>query len=103
VDFIVWVYIDSAAPSDGGKWCFVKVMSKSHYYMVDTSVVMKGTAVTKLEFILMSEEAFEVHGLKVMFFSCCSFSLFQHLETVGWQIFIISKNMLCSQLPGVWV
>ncbi|KAG0612916.1 hypothetical protein M758_6G062300 [Ceratodon purpureus] len=41
------------------------VMAKSHYYLVDTSVVMKGTAVTKLQFIPMSEEPFEVHGLKV--------------------------------------
>lgn len=41
------------------------VMAKSHYYLVDTSVVMKGTAVTKLQFIPMSEETFEVHGLKV--------------------------------------
>lgn len=41
------------------------VMAKSHYYLVDTSVVMKGTAVTKLQFIPMSEEPFLVHGLKV--------------------------------------
>lgn len=41
------------------------IMAKSHYYLVDTSVVMKGTAVTKLQFIPMSEEPFQVHGLKV--------------------------------------
>ena len=60
---------NGVAPSDGDIWCFVKVMSKLHYYMVDTSVIMKGTAVAKLQFILMSEEPFEVHGLKVMFLS----------------------------------
>lgn len=41
------------------------VMAKSHYYLVDTTVIMKGTAVTKLQFIPMSEEPFQVHGLKV--------------------------------------
>lgn len=74
---LVWVNIvgfylgqnNGAAHSKGGKCCFVKVMAKSHYYLVDTSVVMKGTAVTKLQFIPMSEETFEVHGLKVMLFS----------------------------------
>jgi hypothetical protein len=40
-------------------------MSKSHYYLVDTSVVTKGTAVSKLQFQEITEEPFFVHGLKV--------------------------------------
>jgi phosphoribosyl 1,2-cyclic phosphodiesterase len=41
-------------------------MSKSHYYLVDTSVVTKGTAVSKLQFQEITEEPFFVHGLKVV-------------------------------------
>jgi len=55
----------------------MQVMAKSHYYLVDTSVIMKGTAVTKLQFIPMSEEPFQVHGLKVRFPAV----FFQLLET----------------------
>jgi phosphoribosyl 1,2-cyclic phosphodiesterase len=44
----------------------LQVMSKSHYYLVDTSVVTKGTAVSKLQFQEITEEPFFVHGLKVV-------------------------------------
>eukprot|EP00249_Psilotum_nudum_P011190 c23019_g1_i2 orf=247-762(-) len=43
----------------------LEVMAKTHYYLVDTSVVMEGTAVSKLTFNIISEEPFLVHGLKV--------------------------------------
>ena len=43
----------------------VQVMKKTHYYLVDTSVIIPGAAVSKLQFNIMSEEPFFVHGLKV--------------------------------------
>ncbi|KAG6543473.1 hypothetical protein Mapa_015143 [Marchantia paleacea] len=43
----------------------IEVLSKSHYYLVDPSVITKGTAVSKLQFKLITEEPFYVHGLKV--------------------------------------
>lgn len=40
-------------------------MTKSHYYLVDPSVITKGTAVSKIQFLPITEEPFLVHGLKV--------------------------------------
>ncbi|XP_028756312.1 putative hydrolase C777.06c isoform X1 [Neltuma alba] len=42
-----------------------EVMKKTHYYLVDTSVVIPGAAVSKLQFNIISEEPFFVHGLKI--------------------------------------
>ncbi|XP_059067108.1 putative hydrolase C777.06c isoform X2 [Cryptomeria japonica] len=42
----------------------LEVMEKTHYYLVDTSVTMPGTAVSKLQFNVITEEPFHVHGLK---------------------------------------
>ncbi|CAM6126925.1 unnamed protein product [Calypogeia fissa] len=44
----------------------IEVLAKSHYYLVDTSVITKGTAVSKLQFKLITEEPFDVLGLKVI-------------------------------------
>lgn len=41
-----------------------EVMKKTHYYLVDTSVVLPGAAVSDLQFKIISEEPFVVHGLK---------------------------------------
>ncbi|KAH7865108.1 hypothetical protein Vadar_002360 [Vaccinium darrowii] len=41
-----------------------EVMKKTHYYLVDTSVVTPGAAVSELEFDIIHEEPFLVHGLK---------------------------------------
>jgi len=41
-------------------------MTKSHYYLVDPSVITKGTAVSKIQFLPITEEPFLVHGLKVI-------------------------------------
>ena len=43
----------------------VQVMKKTHYYLVDTSVIIPGAAVSALQFNSISEEPFFVHGLKV--------------------------------------
>lgn len=43
----------------------LKVMEKTHYYLVDTSVVTPGAAVSTLVFNVMTEEPFHVNGLKV--------------------------------------
>lgn len=40
-------------------------MKKTHYYLVDTSVVVPGAAVSELQFNLIKEEPFIVHNLKV--------------------------------------
>lgn len=43
----------------------MQVMTKTHYYLVDTSVILPGAAVSELQFNIISEEPFFVHGLKV--------------------------------------
>lgn len=43
----------------------LKVMRKTHYYLVDTSTVVPGAAVSKLQFNLITEEPFFVEGIKV--------------------------------------
>ena len=43
----------------------MQVMTKTHYYLVDTSVILPGAAVSELQFNIISEEPFSVHGLKV--------------------------------------
>lgn len=40
-------------------------MKKTHYYLVDTSVVLPGAAVSALQFKIIEEEPFFVHNLKV--------------------------------------
>jgi hypothetical protein len=42
-----------------------QVMKKTHYYLVDTSVVTPGAAVSELQFNLIHEEPFVVKDLKV--------------------------------------
>lgn len=44
----------------------VEVLAKTHYYLVDPSVITAGTAVSKLQFKLINEEPFQVHGLQVI-------------------------------------
>ncbi|KAL2928945.1 hypothetical protein RDABS01_034356 [Bienertia sinuspersici] len=41
-----------------------EVMKKTHYYLVDTSVVLEGAAVSALQFNIIHEEPFVVHDLK---------------------------------------
>ncbi|KAL2617313.1 hypothetical protein AAZV13_08G178800 [Glycine max] len=41
-----------------------EVMTKTHYYLVDTSVILPGAQVSELQFNIVSEEPFFVHGLK---------------------------------------
>ncbi|KAI5068479.1 hypothetical protein GOP47_0016824 [Adiantum capillus-veneris] len=43
-----------------------EVMRKTHYYLVDTSVVVEGAAVSELQFHIITEQSFFVHGLKVI-------------------------------------
>ncbi|CAN1218146.1 Putative hydrolase C777.06c [Linum perenne] len=42
-----------------------EVMKKTHYYLVDTSVVTPGAAVSDLQFNIINEEPFVVNDLKV--------------------------------------
>lgn len=42
-----------------------EVMKKTHYYLVDTSVIIPGAAVSELEFNIIQEEPFVVHDLKI--------------------------------------
>ncbi|KAM7255716.1 hypothetical protein ACFE04_008614 [Oxalis oulophora] len=41
-----------------------EVMKKTHYYLVDTSVVIPGAAVSSLQFNIINEEPFVVHDLE---------------------------------------
>ncbi|KAL3632927.1 hypothetical protein CASFOL_025911 [Castilleja foliolosa] len=41
-----------------------EVMKKTHYYLVDTSGVIPGAAVSSLQFNIINEEPFIVHGLQ---------------------------------------
>lgn len=43
-------------------------MKKTHYYLVDTSVVTPGAAVSELQFDIIHEKPFIVHDLKVQIF-----------------------------------
>jgi hypothetical protein len=40
-------------------------MQKTHYYLVDTSVVLPGAAVSALQFNIIEERPFTVQNLKV--------------------------------------
>lgn len=40
-------------------------MKKTHYYIVDTSVILPGAAVSDLQFNIIQEEPFVVRDLKV--------------------------------------
>ncbi|XP_074268200.1 putative hydrolase C777.06c [Silene latifolia] len=42
-----------------------EVMKKTHYYLVDTSVIIPGAAVSELQFKIIREEPFVVHDLKI--------------------------------------
>ncbi|XP_043720625.1 putative hydrolase C777.06c [Telopea speciosissima] len=42
-----------------------EVMKKTHYYLVDTSVIIPGAAVSELQFNIIHEEPFIVHDLQV--------------------------------------
>ncbi|XP_038706011.1 putative hydrolase C777.06c [Tripterygium wilfordii] len=41
-----------------------QVMKKTHYYLVDTSVITPGAAVSELQFNVINEEPFVVHNLQ---------------------------------------
>ena len=41
-------------------------MKKTHYYLVDTSVIIPGAAVSALQFNIIQEETFIVHDLQVI-------------------------------------
>ncbi|KAI5659320.1 hypothetical protein M9H77_28113 [Catharanthus roseus] len=43
-----------------------EVMKKTHYYLVDTSVIIPGAAVSELQFNIIHEDPFVVHDLKVI-------------------------------------
>lgn len=40
-------------------------MKKTHYYLVDTSGIIPGAAVSELQFNIINEEPFVVHDVKV--------------------------------------
>ena len=46
-------------------YAILQVMKKTHYYLVDTSVIIPGAAVTELQFNIIKEEPFIVHSLEV--------------------------------------
>ena len=40
-------------------------MRKTHYYLLDTSTITPGTAVSQLQFLLFDHQPFEAAGIKV--------------------------------------
>ncbi|XP_044495869.1 putative hydrolase C777.06c [Mangifera indica] len=42
-----------------------EVMKKTHYYLVDTSSIIPGAAVSELQFNIINEEPFVVHDVKI--------------------------------------
>lgn len=59
--FILWAHFRT----DCMMFKSFQVMKKTHYYLVDTSVVTPGAAVSELQFNLIREEPFVVNDLKV--------------------------------------
>lgn len=55
-------------------------MKKTHYYLVDTSVILPGAAVSELQFNIIHEEPFVVHDLKVRLHS-----LYSYYRTLSFQ------------------
>lgn len=53
-------------------------MKKTHYYLVDTSSIIPGAAVSALQFNIIQEEAFIVHDLQVRI--CDTFSSLVRLD-----------------------
>lgn len=43
-----------------------EVMQKTHYYIVDSSVVLPGAAVSELQFNIIHEEPFVIHDLQII-------------------------------------
>lgn len=54
-------------------------MKKTHYYLVDTSVIIPGAAVSELEFKIIDEEPFAVNDLKVRDSSIFHFLLLKYI------------------------
>lgn len=59
----------------------IQVMKKTHYYLIDTSGVIPGAAVSDLQFNIINEEPFTVHDLKV---TIIHFRLKSNAEPVIW-------------------
>jgi len=66
--FLYWIY-------SCNRYWKMQVMTKTHYYLVDTSVIIPGAKVSDLQFKIISEEPFFVHGLKVS--TIISFNIFK--------------------------
>lgn len=48
-------------------------MKKTHYYLLDKSVIIPGAAVSELQFDIIDENPFTVHDIKVRI---CVFDIF---------------------------
>ena len=68
----------------------MQVMTKTHYYLVDTSVILPGAQVSELQFNIVSEEPFFVHGLKVS--TIISFNILK------WGVFVLCPSSLYFHL-----
>lgn len=77
-----------------------QVMQKTHYYLVDTSVVLPGAAVSALKFNIIQEETFTVHNLKVSFENFCTSNATSCMTGRG----TLSKNtyLLNYHLKNSW-
>jgi hypothetical protein len=64
-------------------------MQKTHYYLVDTSVVLPGAAVSALQFNIIEERPFTVQNLKVSSKTFVLLVLQHHLQM---DLGLFSKN-----------
>lgn len=76
-------------------------MKKTHYYLVDTSVVTQGAAVSELQFNIIKEDPFIVHGLKVNFLFFCYCQLFAFLKFIEFHQLNFDAKGICGLF--VWI
>ncbi|KAF3450506.1 hypothetical protein FNV43_RR06590 [Rhamnella rubrinervis] len=57
-------WLDEQCPAICSNLC-PRDYEKTHYYLVDTSVIVPGAAVSDLQFNIIDEDPFTVHGLKI--------------------------------------
>lgn len=85
-------------------WC-IQEMKKTHFYLVDTSTVIPGAAVSSLQFYIIKEEPFVIHDIQVriydMFASLVILEI-RNSDFMFWIILVLKIHCLfcrCAWLP----
>lgn len=69
-------------------------MKKTHYYLVDTSVVTPGAAVSDLQFKIINEEPFVVHDIKVRY-NLLSLIFFCFMCIIFFSVVLHNEDDIC--------